>query len=495
MSRGLLEQARPLLLQQLGFNWVSQKAASIDPNLGQLNLDQKSQSLNQSENRKALFFTTYSEPNLKLLQHMAQFSFFDEAMFSERLKFLSLTGVIEEDPELKKAADTIVTEARTYKATMVLLDSLGSLEDLGEGRSAVRRFLYRLSSQLSMLGINLIISLERDILAPNRQKELTVADGIISLSTQLQGANRTRYIEISKLRGMNILMGLHSYRLSRDGFSVFPRMESRITKDSPGDEQPQPENTLNLPGEPERLKFDLPELEQVFGGGLTAGSSTVISGSPGTGKTLISLYFLLAGVRAGEPGLYFGFRENKTQLLQKARRFGLDLQTPLQQGLIDIITFPPVEMEPDFIATKLQQAIEAHEVKRLVVDTLGELEQACKPQQRSLSFSNALQHYLKSLGITTLYNLDISKLIGSELDLSETAFPSLAENLLLLRQVEYQAQLYRILAVLKMRDSAYDNHIRQFVIESGSGLKVLDPLSSAQGLLSGIARMVKTGSD
>jgi circadian clock protein KaiC len=493
--QGAAGTGKTLLLQQLGFNWVSQKAVSIDPNQEQLNLNlnlnQKSQS--QVQNRKALFFSTYSEPNLKLLQHMAQFSFFDETLITESLKFLSLTSVIEEDPQLIKTADFIVSEARAMKATMVLLDSLGSLEDLGEGQPALRRFLHRLSSQLGMLGIYLIISVERTIQASNHQRELTVADGVISLSTQLQGANRARYIEVTKLRGMDILMGIHSYRISQEGFSVYPRLESVVTKASPGNEQP--EDTSNLQGERVRLKFGLPELEQVLGGGLTIGSSTVISGSPGTGKTIISLYYLIAGAKEGEPGLYFGFRENQEQLIQKAHRFGLDLQTPLEQGLIKIITLPPVEIELDFITTWLQQAVEASGVKRLVIDTLGEIEQACKPQQRSFNFSSALLHYLKSRRITTLYNFDINKLIGSELDLSETAFTALAENLLLLRQVEYQAQLYRIVAVLKMRDSAYDNHIRQFVIEEESGLKVLDPLLSAQGLLSGIARTVDNGSD
>jgi circadian clock protein KaiC len=121
----------------------------------------------------------------------------------------------------------------------------------------------------------------------------------------------------------------------------------------------------------------------------------------------------------------------------------------------------------------MRQVIEGSNIQRLVIDCLLEIDRACLTPRRSHHFFMALWRYLKTQRVTTLSTCEISRLAGKELDLVRTTFCSLAENVLLLKQVEYQRRFYRYLAVLKMRDNKFDGTIREVTIEDGVGLSVL----------------------
>jgi circadian clock protein KaiC len=277
------------------------------------------------------------------------------------------------------------------------------------------------------------------------------------------------------MRGMNHLLGLHAYDISSAGLTFYPRIETWI----------KPELEFEVSNQ--RLGFGLPELEQLLEGGVYRYTSTMIAGSVGTGKTLSSLCYLIEGARQGEPGLYVGFYESREQLINKTTKLGLDLQSALDLGAITILSFSPVELEPDQIVSRIQKEVTQHQVKRLVVDGFEVLDWVCRLEERSQDFVSAFVTHFKVQGITGLYTYNIAKLIGPELDLTATPFALLAENLILLRQVEHKNRLYRIIAVLKMRDSDFDPTIRQFTIEKGAGIKVLQPFESAEGLLSELA--------
>ncbi len=458
---------KTLLLQQLCFSWTQEQAIE----------NTEASSDETAKKPKAIFFSTLSEPHDKLIQHVGQFEFFDETRLNEQVKLLSLTKAMEQG--LGEVADEIVRTARHERATLVTLDSLGGLEDLTEGRGGLRRFLYQLSSQLSTLSITTIVTLERNIDTMNSENELTVADGVIHLTNYRQGVQRVRQAEIRKLRGVNMLDGLHTYQITNAGLTFYPRLESLS------------ETSLNFKGagkNDQRLSLGLPELEQMLGGGLPTTSSTVVAGSPGTGKTLFNLHYLVAGAEKGEQGLYVGFYESVTQLKDKAQRCGIKLEDMVESGLIDILTITPVELEPDQVMSQIRSKVEAGNIKRVVLDGVIELEMACRWQQRSYNFIAALVNYFKTKEITTCYTYEVAKRVSAELDLGETPFTTLAENLLLFRQVEYQNKLYRVIAILKMRDSAYDSSIREFSIEDDRGIKVLAPTESVRGVLTGIAR-------
>lgn len=477
---------KTILIQQLCFAWanlrrntapVTEATESEESFAGKSGRNEEEGQANSYSLAKALYFSTLSEPHDKLIEHVTQFDFFDREVLNEQIKLFSLTAVMDEG--LAQVSSLIVDTVRRERARLVALDSFGPLEALAPNNEAIRHFLYRLSGQLSYLGVTLIVSLERSLEGLSASEgDLTIADGIIGMYSRIEGMREYNRVEVRKLRGMNRLRGLHTYRISQNGITFYPRLEALM------------QQNLTLPGKAyggARLGFGMPELEKIMGGGLPRGSSTVVVGSPSVGKTLLSLHFLMEGANKGEVGLYVGFSESRDQLIAKAKAFNMDLQSAVDNGQVVVLTLSPVELEPDWVATQIRQEVEKHGVQRLVLEGVSDLERACSLEKRSHNFMAALETYFKTHTITTLYTCEISKLIGTELDLSDTPFMKMSENILLLKQVEYKTKLHRVMSVLKMRDSEYDHTIREFTIQSNTGITILQPMQSAEGLLTGLA--------
>jgi circadian clock protein KaiC len=219
----------------------------------------------------------------------------------------------------------------------------------------------------------------------------------------------------------------------------------------------------------------------MLGGGLHAGTTTLVAGSPGVGKTLLGLHLLVEGARRDEPGLLAGFTESAAQLRQKAHTFGLALGAAEAAGQIELLTVPPHDLDADRVAWLLRERIEARGVRRLVIDSVAELERGIAPDERKAEFFAALTTYLRGQGVTACLTLDVPKTVGQDLDLVGTPFSVLAENLILLRDVEYLGQPHRVVSVLKMRFSGYDRSIREYEPVPGRGIQVLGVAPATAG--------------
>ena len=255
------------------------------------------------------------------------------------------------------------------------------------------------------------------------------------------------------------------------GITCYPQLEAII----------QPPRVPFTPSE--RATIDLPELDGMLGGGLTEQSMTMVAGSAGTGKTLLGLQFLAAGVARGEPGLFLGFHESYEQLLAKAAFFGFDLAVAEAQGLVRLLVQPPVALDADILAQLLRDAIRDGGTRRLVVDSVADL-QATVPPHRAHTFAAAVVTLLRSYRVTALLTKEIPKPFSVDVDFNDLPISVLAENVLLLRQVLTGGQMHRVLGVLKMRFSAYDQRYHEFTITE-QGLTVLGrwlgPLGTAPG--------------
>ena len=234
-----------------------------------------------------------------------------------------------------------------------------------------------------------------------------------------------------------------------------------------------------------RAPFGLPALDSSLAGGLTHQTMTVVAGSLGAGKTLLGLHFLLAGVARGEPGLWLGFHETREQLLARAAQHRLDLAAAVEEDSVELMVQPPIDLDPDILAHRLAAAVEARGVRRLVIDSVGELEQAVE-SNRVNTYLAALVGHLRRLRVTVFFTKEISRTFTAEVDFTDLPISLLAENVLLLRHVQFQNELHRTLAVLKMRFSAHDRRIREFTIDE-RGIRVLAREESATSVLEGIA--------
>lgn len=466
---------KTLMIQQLCFAWATRQqelrrqaeaeGKAVAPETAPLNTPPgKKRSSRKSGTipyQKAIYFSTLSEPHDKLVEHVSQMDFFDETFFVDDIRLLSLTSVMDEG--LQKVADLIVDTVRHENAGFICIDGFRALEGIASNPDAIRRFLYRLSAQLNLLGVTTIISLERSLHETGSEGDLTIADGIIGLHNNIEGARVYSRMEVRKVRGLKQVRGLHTYEISKNGWSIYPRFESLA---------PQ---LLNYPGAgltDTRMGFGLPSLEEMLGGGLPKGSTTLLAGSLGVGKTLLSLNYLMDGVKRGEPGLYIGFYESAAQLYNKAARFGLDLRTAVESGQITLLNFAPIQLEPDVVSAHITSEVETKNIQRFVLDGVQEIEEACRYGNRIHDFLAALVSFSKDKNVTTLFNYKISKIVGTELDISSTPLSILAENLILLRQIERQNKFYRVMSVLQMRDSSHDANLREFTIEPDTGIKI-----------------------
>jgi circadian clock protein KaiC len=419
----------------------------------------------------ACFASTTSESPERLLEHARSYEFYDESQIGSRFFLLSLVPLIHDG--LQPVRSALEREVREHGATLLVLDGLTTLYDLHPQAREVRRFLYELSGMLSTLGCTLLVtSSRREVEAPAAAAELTMADVLIRLSQPVSSARSQRLLQAVKVRGRTPLLGLHGMRLDHRGVAVHPRFESlaRPMDARIGDE---------------RVSSGLPELDAMLSGGLPTGSVTAVAGAVGTGKTLLGLQFLLEGARRGETGLLLTLHETERELIARARRFGMDLEAPIRAGRVVVVHHVPVDLSIDAVMQELDAALEHARPARFVLDGFGELLEPIAEEPRRRALPPLLANLLRSRGITAMIPAPVSKAAGPELDLERAPVAALAHNLVLLRHVEYQGELHRVLSLLKVRDSEFDASIRRYVITS-SGLRMFAPTDTAPGLLAGI---------
>jgi len=427
-----------------------------------------------AQGKTTLFLTGYSETHDKLLSHTRGLSFFKPELVGDKIHFASLLDLLREGAD--DTEDAIVATARSQQASLVVIDGFRGMRRLLADDQSVAHFLYSLGAKLSLLGATTLLVVEGDPGEAARYPEITVCDVILTLRREHRASRQRRLLEVMKARGSSPLEGVHPYTITQDGLTVFPRFESTLTAAS------RPE------WESERAAFGIERLDAMLGGGLTAGTATLVAGSPGAGKTSLGLHLADQGARLGEPTLFLGFMESAAQLREQARTFGLDLAAAAAGGLARLLVLPGYDMEADYLAGLLAEDIELRGTRRLVIDSAAELERAIGDQERNPGFLSALVGYLREHRVTSYFTLDIPTIAGPSLEFAETPLSVVAENLLLLRKVEYRAQLHRVFSVLKMRFSDHERAIYEYTITPGQGLQITDPAPLGEGLLTGMAR-------
>jgi circadian clock protein KaiC len=442
------------------------------PGTGKTTLAQQMAFHAASQGATTLYLTGYSETHAKLLAYGRGFRFFAPEHVGTLIQYLSLADLLARGAD--ETEQSIVQTAREQRARLVVLDGYRSMRRLLGEEPVSTDFLYSLGSKLALVGATTVVAAEGDVDAPERYGELTVSDTVIGLTRRRHGERHRRTLDIVKIRGMAPIEGLHAFEIGPAGFEIYPRLEATVSR---GD----------VPPTGRRAVFGLPDLDAMVGGGLPGGSATLVAGAPGVGKSLLGLHFLMAGAAEAEPGLFVGFVEDGTRLREKARAFGMDLEAEERFGRIRLLTIPSYELDPDRVARLVREDVECRAVRRVVIDSVAELDRSFLDRVRAPDYFAALAHYLRTREVTSYLTLNIPKIVGQELDLTDSAVAMLAENVALLRYVEYRGRLQRLLSVLKMRSSAHDAAIRTYEIADGIGIRLLGEAPPAGGLLTGIA--------
>jgi circadian clock protein KaiC len=422
------------------------------------------------EGKKCLYFTTLSEPAIKLIRYMQSFPFFDQALVDERVIFADLGSSLREDAA--GAMTQVAARVERDEPDLVVIDSFKALHDLLGASSTSRILIYDLAVQMASWGATTLLVGEYGPHDIATLPEFAIADGIIRLVNEPQGLTAVRIVEVLKLRGTNYATGRHFFEIRPDGVNFYPRVRA-----------PEASGGSQYFGA-ERVSTGIEGLDEVLGGGLPRTSATLVEGGTGTGKTLLSLTFLLEGARRGEPGILFSLEETPEQLRWEARNFGWDLPALEAQGLLALSYTSPVELSPDRFLHEARGQVQALGARRAVLDSLTGLSVSVPSDRRYKELIYALSKHYRALGVTLVMTLEVTELLGTT-QLTGHGVSSITDNVIGLRYVEVEQRLDRAIYVLKARGVRHQAGLNRLVIDS-DGLHFGPRFGHLRGVLTGL---------
>jgi circadian clock protein KaiC len=347
----------------------------------------------------------------------------------------------------------------------MIIDSFKATRSYADGQESFRRFLHDLAGRVSAYPVTSFWVGEYESGDIIEAPEFAVADAIVSLSSERRGERESRSLQVLKLRGSDYQSGLHAYRLSESGLEVFPRMADPV--------DPSAYGLSDV-----RVPSGIPVLDAMLEDGFWPGASTLVAGPSGSGKTLLGLHFVFKGLDTGEPGLLATMQENPSQLERTANRFSWSFTSP---G-VELMYRTPVDLYLDEWVYDLLGTIERTGVRRVVIDSLGDLRAAAADDIRFREYVYSLLQRCSRQGVSVILTQEMPQLFGVSA-VSEYGVSHLSDNVVLLQFVRGKAELRRSITVVKTRASTHDPRSIQFDITT-AGFALGEPLSSSEALSS-----------
>jgi circadian clock protein KaiC len=369
--------------------------------------------------------------------------------------------------ELGNTTQRIVAAIDRHKPRRVVLDSLSELQLLAESPLRYRRQVLALKQYLTSRSCTTILLDDRTALSTDLQVR-SVAHAVLTLelADQAYGAERRR-LRVVKYRGIAFRGGAHDYKILNGGLRVYPRLVAADSRQANRRRQ---------------LSSGLAELDSLMGGGLEEGSSTLISGPSGTGKSSLAAQFIHAAAQRGEASAMFLFEEARHNLLNRCTSLGMDLNSAIDGGLLTIQQIDPAELSPGEFTHAVMQAVDRG-VRVVVIDSLNGYLNAV-PDERFLTiYLHELLTYLGQRGVVSILVGVQSGVLGAMTSAVDASY--LADNVIMLRYFEAVGEVRQAISVFKKRGSAHERTIRRFYLSS-DGIRVGPVLKDFHGILTGV---------
>jgi circadian clock protein KaiC len=415
---------------------------------------------------RAAFVTLLAENHARMLDNLRRLAFFDESTIPDRLVYLSAFAEMR-DGGLKGLLQLLRREIQRRKSSVLVIDGLVSIQISSGNDQAFKEFVHDLQEIALATDCTMFLTTNDN---RDSSPERTMVDGLIVLNDRMFGWQAASDLQVTKFRGSGFLRGRHSYQISDLGVAVYPRIEALYARASREDAAPSG-----------RVSTGIEKLDSILGGGLPAASTTMLTGPSGVGKTTLGLQFL-AQATAEEPGLMFGFYETPARLRYKAERINSPLTHLFESGVVELLWQNPTGDLLDAYGHQLLKTVQRQGIKRLFIDGLTAFQSAAIDPSRIGNFFSALANELRVLGVTTIYTLEVPDLLGPAVSVPIDNVASLAENMILMRFVEKRSRLYRVLSVLKVRDSYFDPFVYEFAL-TDQGLALSTTSESAARIL------------
>jgi circadian clock protein KaiC len=370
--------------------------------------------------------------------------------------------------ELSKVSGVLMGEIERVKPARIVFDSLSELRLLSQNPLRFRRQLLSLKQFLAGRDCTTLVMDDR--VADESDLEVqSIAHAVIRLELMAPDyGDERRRLSVVKVRGRRFRGGYHDYVIRQGGMVVFPRLVA-------ADHRSETELT--------HLSSDLPGLDALLNGGLASGTSTLIMGPPGTGKSTLSAKFAVAAARRGQKVLAYVFDEKLETFARRSDTLGMEWSTHVERGTIEVSQIDPSEVSPGELAHRIRESVEREPIAMVLIDSLNGYLNSM-PEERFLTAQmHEMLMYLGQRGVATILLLAQSGLIGAMQSPVDITY--LADTVLILRYFESDGAVKQAVSVIKKRSGNHERTIREYKIVE-NGIEIGEPLREFRGVLTGV---------
>ncbi len=371
--------------------------------------------------------------------------------------------------ELSETTKTILADVERIKPARAVFDSLSELRLLAGNPLRYRRQILALKQFFNGRNCTVLLLDDMSGVTPDLQVQ-SIAHGVVRIEQLFpEYGKERRRLMVLKYRGARFRGGYHDYAIRRGGIDVFPRLIAAEHRAAPL---------------AEKLASGVGEVDKLLGGGIERGTSTLIVGAAGTGKSSLAAQFAAAAAERGERASLFVFDESTNTLLRRTDGLNINLRKPFEEGRITIQQVDPAELSPGEFAHVIRRAVDQHQASVVVIDSLNGYLNAM-PEERFLIIQlHELLTYLGQEGVATIMIGAHQGLIGSNMA-SPVDASYLADAVILLRYFEARGAVHQAISVVKKRGGVHERTIREFGMASGR-ITVGEPLTEFRGVLTGV---------
>ena len=371
--------------------------------------------------------------------------------------------------ELGETVRLVLAEIDRVSPTRVVFDSLSELRMLSQSPLRFRRQILALKQYLAARHATVLMLEDVSVDAGDLQLQ-SLAHGVIALeqNAPMYGTDRRR-LRVVKLRGSRYLGGYHDFRIETGGIEAFPRL---VSGDFP--------RTETLP----KIASGMPDLDSLLGGGLDFGTSALLLGPAGSGKTVFATKYAYEGAIQGHKPAFFLFEEGLSTFYIRSKSLGMDLAPLVDRGDVFVQHIDPAELMPGELVERIRNLVENEGVRTVVLDSVNGYLNAMLEENFLVPQMHELLNYLRRRGVLTILVMAQHGFVGTHMN-SPVDVSYLADTVVLLRYFESGGRLLKAISVVKKRIGGHETSIREYAIEANR-LRVGKPLTEFRGLLSGI---------